>query len=88
MKNDAKTIRFPESSESCSHANTVEMFSGPTSVEDSKSYASYDHRSATDFPDDYRIYDVSHQRTNNVNVLHFTHEYKIVYYNLVTSGFL
>lgn len=49
-----------EASESCSRANTVEMFSAPTVTEDSKSFASYDRRSVGEYPDDYRTYDVSY----------------------------
>ena len=43
-----------------SHTNTVEMISGRTGTDDSRSYSTYEKRSIEDYDDDYRRYDVSH----------------------------
>ena len=49
-----------DGSDTMSHTNTVEMISGRTGTDDSRSYSTYEKRSIEDYDDDYRRYDVSH----------------------------
>ena len=63
--NDVFVLRFYfddviDGSDTMSHTNTVEMISGRTGTDDSRSYSTYEKRSIEDYDDDYRRYDVSH----------------------------